>query len=248
MARAMPVLPLVGSTMVVLSGEIRPACSAASIIERPMRSLTLPPGLKDSSLPTIVAPDRSEMPRSLTSGVPPIRAVMSSAIFTGLLLVVVVRSRTWVRRRPAGARARRDRSRSCGRARPGRPRRPRRQTAPAAARSSTSQSAEPQSASSAPSSASTTSSTVSWSGRRAKVNPPPTPRWPASRPARRRPAKSCSRNCSGIPRSRARSVRRTGLPVPRVRRSSSTSAMRAYLLFDETFISLPATVTPRTTC
>ena len=36
-------------------------------------------------------------------------------------------------------------------------------------------------------------------------------------------------------------TRRTGLPVPRVRRSSSTSAMRAYLLFDDTFISLLAT-------
>ena len=78
----MPVLPLVGSMIVVSPGEMRPAASAASIIDRPMRSLTLPPGLNDSSLPTTVAPVLSEMPRSFTSGVPPIRAVMSSAIFT----------------------------------------------------------------------------------------------------------------------------------------------------------------------
>ena len=82
----MPVLPLVGSTIVVFSLSMRPAASAASIIDRPMRSLTLPPGLNDSSLPTMVAPERSEMPRSLTSGVPPMSSVMFSAIFTfGLL-------------------------------------------------------------------------------------------------------------------------------------------------------------------
>ena len=40
----MPVLPLVGSTMIV-SGLIFPAFSAASIIETPMRSLTLWAGL-----------------------------------------------------------------------------------------------------------------------------------------------------------------------------------------------------------
>jgi hypothetical protein len=43
--------------------------------------------LNDSSFPTTVAPERSETPRSFTSGVPPIKAVMSSAILTGLLLV-----------------------------------------------------------------------------------------------------------------------------------------------------------------
>src|ERR1035437_3609771 len=82
MARAMPVLPLVGSTSVVRPGAMTPACSAASIIDRPMRSLTLPPGLNDSSLPTIVAPLRSESVRSRTSGVPPISLVMSSAMST----------------------------------------------------------------------------------------------------------------------------------------------------------------------
>ena len=49
-----------------------------------------------------------------------------------------------------------------------------------------------------PSSASTTARTLTRSGRRAKVNPPPTPRWPVRTPARRRVAKSCSRYCSGI--------------------------------------------------
>jgi hypothetical protein len=39
-ARAMPVLPDVGSTSVVLPGEMRPFCSASSIMARPMRSLT----------------------------------------------------------------------------------------------------------------------------------------------------------------------------------------------------------------
>ena len=50
-ASAMPVLPLVASTIVVLPGSIRPSASAASIIATPMRSLTEPPGLYISSLP-----------------------------------------------------------------------------------------------------------------------------------------------------------------------------------------------------
>ena len=48
-ASAMPVLPLVGSTMVVPS-LIRPLASIASIIETPMRSFTEAIGLKNSSL------------------------------------------------------------------------------------------------------------------------------------------------------------------------------------------------------
>ena len=48
-------LPLVGSTMVVPGGS-RPASSAASIIETAIRSLTLPAGLKNSSLAAIRAP------------------------------------------------------------------------------------------------------------------------------------------------------------------------------------------------
>ena len=49
-ASAIPVLPLVASTIVVRPGSIRPSHSAASIIDTPIRSLTLPPGLKASSL------------------------------------------------------------------------------------------------------------------------------------------------------------------------------------------------------
>ncbi len=75
----MPVLPLVGSIRVVLPGVIRPAFSAASIIDRPMRSLTLPAGLNDSSLPRIVAPESLESACSLTSGVLPMRSEMFSA-------------------------------------------------------------------------------------------------------------------------------------------------------------------------
>ena len=49
-ASAIPVLPLVASTIVVRPGSILPSASAASIIATPMRSFTLPPGFKDSSL------------------------------------------------------------------------------------------------------------------------------------------------------------------------------------------------------
>ncbi len=72
-------LPLVGSIRVDLPGVIRPAFSAATIIDRPIRSLTLPPGLNDSSLPRIVAPESLDSACSLTSGVPPIRSEMFSA-------------------------------------------------------------------------------------------------------------------------------------------------------------------------
>ena len=55
----MPVLPLVGSTM-VSPGFKRPSASAASIMERQMRSLTEPPGLRCSHLPQMVAPPSGE--------------------------------------------------------------------------------------------------------------------------------------------------------------------------------------------
>ena len=48
-ASAIPVLPLVASTIVVRPGSIRPSASAASIIATPILSLTLPPGLNASS-------------------------------------------------------------------------------------------------------------------------------------------------------------------------------------------------------
>jgi hypothetical protein len=45
----MPVLPDVGSTSVVLPGVILPCASSDSIIATPIRSLTEPIGLKNSS-------------------------------------------------------------------------------------------------------------------------------------------------------------------------------------------------------
>ena len=82
-ASEIPVLPLVGSRMIV-SGRICPACSAASIIATPMRSFTLAAGLKDSSFATTSAPAPSVTRRSRTSGVPPTSCVMSSATFMAL--------------------------------------------------------------------------------------------------------------------------------------------------------------------
>ena len=71
-ASAMPVFPLVASTIVVRPGSIRPSASAASIIATPMRSLTEPPGLYISSLAT-TSPCASGPGRrvSLTIGVRP---------------------------------------------------------------------------------------------------------------------------------------------------------------------------------
>ena len=77
MARAMPVLPEVGSTMVA-PGFRRPSASAASIMARPMRSFTLPAGLKYSSFTTTSAPPSRWCRR--TSGVFPMSWVMSSAM------------------------------------------------------------------------------------------------------------------------------------------------------------------------
>src|SRR5665213_1851934 len=79
MARAIPVLPLVGSTTVVPAVS-KPACSAASIIDTAMRSFTLPAGLKNSSLAATRAPAPSVTCRRPTSGVPPMSWVMSSAM------------------------------------------------------------------------------------------------------------------------------------------------------------------------
>ena len=52
MASPIPVFPLVGST-IIPPGFRRPCRSAASIMLRPMRSFTLPPGLNDSNLTSI---------------------------------------------------------------------------------------------------------------------------------------------------------------------------------------------------
>ena len=73
----MPVLPEVGSTSTV-SALIAPAASMASIIETPMRSLTLPIGLKNSSLARISAltPRICGSRLSRTSGVSPMVSVI----------------------------------------------------------------------------------------------------------------------------------------------------------------------------
>ena len=75
----MPVLPLVGSTIMV-STPILPARSAASIIARPMRSLTLESGLKNSHLANTVACPAGISRLMRTSGVPPMVSVMFSKI------------------------------------------------------------------------------------------------------------------------------------------------------------------------
>ena len=77
-ARAIPVLPLVGSIRTV-SLLILPLFSASSIIAAPMRSLTLESGLKNSSLRRISAwaPCAAAVRFIRTSGVLPIVSVMS---------------------------------------------------------------------------------------------------------------------------------------------------------------------------
>lgn len=72
-------LPLVGSRMIV-SGLIKPACSAAWSMATPIRSFTLLAGLKNSSLATMSATAPSVTRRSRTSGVRPMSWVMSSAM------------------------------------------------------------------------------------------------------------------------------------------------------------------------
>ena len=70
MARAMPVLPEVAST-IVPPGFSWPDFSAASIIATPIRSLTEFAGFAPSSFATISAPLRSLALLRRTSGVPP---------------------------------------------------------------------------------------------------------------------------------------------------------------------------------
>jgi hypothetical protein len=67
-AKAIPVLPLVGS-MICVSGVRIPAASAASIMARPMRSLTLEYGLKNSSFNSTVACSGGMTRFSFTNGV-----------------------------------------------------------------------------------------------------------------------------------------------------------------------------------
>ncbi|OPZ73686.1 MAG: hypothetical protein BWY80_00870 [Firmicutes bacterium ADurb.Bin456] len=78
-ARAIPVFPLVGS-IIVEPGFKRPSSSAWRSILKAMRSLTLPPGLKDSSFTTRSAPVPRESRCNLSSGVFPIKSVRFEAI------------------------------------------------------------------------------------------------------------------------------------------------------------------------
>ena len=75
-ASAIPVLPLVASTIVVRPGSIRPSRSAASIIATPIRSLTLPPGLNASSLANSSTSLSPAILASCTIGVRPTRSAM----------------------------------------------------------------------------------------------------------------------------------------------------------------------------
>src|SRR3954467_11236413 len=79
----MPVLPDVASTTVVRPGSISPAASAASIIDTPILSFTLPAGFCDSSLPISSAPQSGATRVKRTSGVSP----TSSARLAGIELV-----------------------------------------------------------------------------------------------------------------------------------------------------------------
>src|SRR5438552_12023854 len=85
-ARPTPVLPLVGST-IVPPGFSRPRFSASSIIARPIRSFTEPPGLSISSFATRRGRRPLPIRLSCTRGVLPTRPRMSGAMVTGSMLV-----------------------------------------------------------------------------------------------------------------------------------------------------------------
>ena len=76
----MPVLPLVGST-IVPPGFSLPSRSAASMMRDAMRSLLDPPGLKYSIFASTVAVMPSVTEFSLTRGVSPTRSSTVSAYF-----------------------------------------------------------------------------------------------------------------------------------------------------------------------
>src|SRR3972149_3522790 len=79
----MPVVPLVGST-IVSPGLRRLLFSAASIMLRAMRSLTLPAGFIDSTLATTSAQPGCTTRFRRSMGVPPTRSRTVSAIFLSL--------------------------------------------------------------------------------------------------------------------------------------------------------------------
>src|SRR6185312_268778 len=73
----MPVLPAVPSTMTP-PGFNRPRSSASLMMNSAARSLTEPPGLRNSALPRMVQPVSSEARRNLISGVLPIEPMKPS--------------------------------------------------------------------------------------------------------------------------------------------------------------------------
>src|ERR1035438_5294619 len=81
-ASAMPVLPEVGS-MIVVWGVRMPSRSAAAIMALPMRSFTLPSGLKNSPFNAIVATGPLTIRFSLISGVRP--TVLITSGYTGII-------------------------------------------------------------------------------------------------------------------------------------------------------------------
>src|SRR4051812_144132 len=85
----MPVLPDVASTTVVRPGSISPATSAASTIDTPILSFTLPAGLCDSSLPISSAWQSGATRVKRTIGVSP----TSSARFFGIALASLFSTR-----------------------------------------------------------------------------------------------------------------------------------------------------------
>ena len=76
-ARAMPVLPLVGSTS-SLPGPSRPSCSARQIMAAPMRHFTEKAGLRPSILASTRAPHPWVTRLSCTKGVLPMVRLLSA--------------------------------------------------------------------------------------------------------------------------------------------------------------------------
>src|SRR5688572_1750918 len=76
----MPVLPEVDSTITFRPGSISPSASAASIMAKPILSLTLPAGLYASSFPISSAPQLGATRVRRTIGVLPTRAAKLSGI------------------------------------------------------------------------------------------------------------------------------------------------------------------------
>src|SRR5687768_5115283 len=84
-ASPIPVLPAVPSTTTP-PGWRSPRCSASRIMYFAARSLTEPPGFRNSALPSTVQPVSSDALRSRISGVLPTASVNSSRTSTGRLL------------------------------------------------------------------------------------------------------------------------------------------------------------------